>query len=187
MTVEDFFARLIAALERTQIPYMLTGSFASAAHGRVRATQDIDIVVAPTPQQLRAFVAEFPDNQYYADEEDALEAFKHTSQFNIIDFGSAWKADLIMRKQRPFSETEFARRIPYIVGGISVFVTTPEDILIAKLEWAMIGESERQLEDAAGVLETQGDSLDRAYVERWVDALGLEAQWARVLELARAS
>ena len=85
---DDFFAHLISALEGAHIPYMVTGSFASSAHGRVRATEDIDIVIAPTAQQLRALVSEFPLNRYYADEEDALEALRFNSQFNIVDFGT---------------------------------------------------------------------------------------------------
>lgn len=47
-----------------------------------------------------------------------------------------------------------------------------------------MGESERQIEDAAGVIATQGSSLDRPYVERWVRELGLENQWHKALERA---
>lgn len=151
---------------------------------RVRATEDIDIVIAPTSEQLRAFISEFPNDRYYADERDALDAFEHTSLFNIIDFGSTWKADLIMRKDRAFSRTEFERRRPYVIAGVRVYITTAEDILIAKLEWAKLGESERQIEDAIGVIETQGAALDRAYVERWVRELGLEDQWQKALRRA---
>ena len=184
MTAETFFAHVIAALERVQIPYMVTGSFASSAHGQVRGTQDIDIVIAPTPEQLRAFVAEFPNDRYYAEEFDALDALQHDSQFSIIDFGSSWKADLIMRRRRDFSRVEFDRRRPHVIDGIVVYIASPEDILIAKLEWAQMGESERQIEDAAGVIATQGSSLDRSYVERWVRELGLEHQWHKALERA---
>jgi len=182
---EAFFRRLIAALEQVGIPYMVTGSFASSAHGVVRGTRDIDVVIAPTEQQLRALVTQFPDDRYYADEGDALEALRHDSQFNIIDFRSSWKADLIMRRPRPFSHVEFERRRPYVIQGVPVFIATAEDILIAKLEWAKAGESERQIEDAAGVLAAQGASLDRAYVERWVSELGLLQQWQRALEKSR--
>jgi hypothetical protein len=182
---EAFFRRLIAALEQVGIPYMVTGSFASSAHGVVRGTRDIDVVIAPTEEQLRALVAQFPDDHYYADEADALEALRHHSQFNIIDFASSWKADLIMRRPRPFSQVEFERRRSYVIQGVPLFIATAEDILIAKLEWAKAGESERQIEDAAGVLSAQGASLDRAYVERWVGELELWPQWQRALERSR--
>ena len=55
------------------------------------------------------------------------------------------------------------------------------DLLIAKLEWAKLGASARQLEDAAGIVRMQAEQLDRAYVERWVTELGLDQQWTQVL------
>ncbi|HEX7152869.1 MAG TPA: hypothetical protein VF618_15375 [Thermoanaerobaculia bacterium] len=184
MSVEAFFAHVIAALERAGIPYMVTGSVASSAHGVVRSTRDVDIVVAPTAQQLRELIASFPNDKYYADEEDALDALRHRSQFNIIDFGSMWKADLIIRKQREFSETEFSRRRTHVIQGVRVSIATAEDIVIAKLEWAKIGESSRQVEDAAGIIATQGADLDTSYVERWVRQLGLEQQWMAARAIA---
>jgi hypothetical protein len=54
MSIDDFFLRLIAALECADVPYMVTGSYASSAHGEPRASNDIDVVIAPTPEQLHA-------------------------------------------------------------------------------------------------------------------------------------
>ena len=184
MIVDTFFSRLVAAIEQVGVPYMITGSFASSAHGVVRGTQDIDVIIAPTAEQLQGLVAQFPDDRYYADAFDALDALQHRSQFNIIDFASTWKADLIIRKERPFSRVEFDRRRRHVIAGINVFVATPEDVVLAKLEWAKMGESDRQIEDAAGVIATQGQQLDRVYVERWVRELGLELQWQRALRAA---
>ena len=59
-------------------------------------------------------------------------------------------------------------------------MATAEDSIIAKLEWAMLGDSERQLRDVAGILSVRGASLDRAHIERWVAALDLVDQWDRV-------
>lgn len=185
MTGEDFLRRLVTALDQIRIPYMVTGSFASSAHGRVRATEDIDIVMAPSPEQIDALVGEFPPGRFYVDRDAALEALRQRSQFNIIDIESAWKADLIMRKEREFSHTEFQRRRAYSINGLQVFIATAEDVLIAKLEWARAAGSERQIEDAAGIIETQGDDLDVAYVERWVRALQLDDQWRKARDSAR--
>ena len=59
MPAEDLFARLRDALEAAGIPYMVTGSFVSAVHGIPRATHDIDVVIAPTAQQLQTLVRNF--------------------------------------------------------------------------------------------------------------------------------
>jgi hypothetical protein len=63
MTTEDIFRRIIGALDATGIPYMLTGSCASSYHGIPRATQDIDLVIAPTAGQLRHLVKLFPHTE----------------------------------------------------------------------------------------------------------------------------
>lgn len=185
MTGEQFLQRLVTALDRIQIPYMVTGSFASSAHGRVRATEDIDVVIAPTPQQVLELLEALPSDRYYADRDAALEAVRQQTQFNIIDVESAWKADLIIRKEREFSRTEFQRRHAYMINGLRVYLATAEDVLIAKLEWARAGGSERQVEDAAGIIDAQGSDLDTAYVERWVRELGLDEEWRKARERAR--
>jgi hypothetical protein len=82
-----------------------------------------------------------------------------------------------VRKDREFSVTEFDRRDTYEVDGMRLTLATAEDVLIAKLEWAKIGESDRQIIDAAGILEVQGNVLDFGYIEKWVDALDLRQQW----------
>ena len=45
---EGAIRRVLEALAIAGVPYMLTGSFASAFHGAPRTTQDVDIVIAPT-------------------------------------------------------------------------------------------------------------------------------------------
>jgi hypothetical protein len=55
-------------------------------------------------------------------------------------------------------------------------------VLISKLEWAKLAESERQIEDAAGIIRTQGSDLDTAYIVPWAEKLGLQAHW----EMAKA-
>lgn len=184
MVVENLFRQVREALELARIPYMVTGSFVSAVHGVPRATHDIDIVIAPTARQLDELIKHFADSDYYAEIDDALQALQHHTQFNVIDERGVWKIDFIIRKDRAFSLAEFARRRLTTILGIPLYAATPEDILIAKLEWAKLGDSERQLRDASGIIAIQGEGLDTEYVERWVVALELENEWTRAKELA---
>lgn len=169
--------RLKAALEAADVPYLVTGSFASSAHGIPRSTNDIDVLIAPTRAQLIALMNHFPTTQYYADLEEAIDAFEHRSQFNVIDHETWWKVDFIVSKDSAFDRHRFARRRVTEIAGVSVYAASPEDVLIAKLRWAKMGESEQQIRDASGIVRMQGDDLDRAYIERWVAELGLEEQW----------
>jgi hypothetical protein len=160
---------------------MVVGSFASSFHGVPRSSQDLDLVIDPGGDSLRAFLADLPPADYYVDHEAALDALKRRGQFNVIDMATAWKADLIVRKARPFSLEEMGRRTEGELLGARVFVASPEDTLISKLEWAKQGGgSELQLRDVTGIVELVGADLDRAYLERWIRELDLEALWARV-------
>lgn len=171
---------IVAALDRAQIPHMLTGSFAAAYHGASRSTMDVDLVIDATPAQLRAMVDQLPAPDYYVSLDAALEARQHESLFNVIHLPTGWKVDLIIRKSRAFSRTEFERRTPVEWEGVRLAVATVEDINLAKLEWAKLDESARQLEDVAALVRVAGPDLDRTYLERWLDALGVREAWETV-------
>jgi hypothetical protein len=173
-------AGIVAALDAGGIPHMLAGSFASTHHGVPRTTHDIDLVIDPSEPALDRFVRGLDPERFYVSPEAAREAWRRRGQFNVVDLSSGWKIDLILRKERPFSHEEFRRRQPVTLLGTKIFVATAEDTVLAKLEWARLGESERQLRDVVGILEMRGHELDRAYVERWVADLGVEELWQRV-------
>ena len=156
---------------------MLTGSFASAHYGVLRSTQDIDFVIEATSPQLQAFIEAVPSSEYYVELGAALEAHKRQSMFNVIDMATGWKIDLIIRKARAFSQEEFRRRQPVTLHGAALFVATAEDVVIAKLEWAKLAQSRRQVEDAAAILSARADVLDRSYLEKWIAELDLERNW----------
>jgi len=139
---------------------------------------DIDLVIDPEPDQLDAFVRAIEAAGMYVSDVAAHEALAHRSMFNVVDTQSGWKADLIVRKLRSFSEEEFARRHEIEFLGVSLHVASLEDVLLSKLEWAKLGGSARQLEDVASLVRLRGDELDHEYVRHWVQTMGLEAQWS---------
>jgi hypothetical protein len=176
MMVSALLDAIVTALRRADIPFMLTGSFAAAVHGAGRATMDIDFVIDPTRTALDAFVEDMLASNRYVSPEAAREALLSRTSFNVVDVESSWKIDLMIRKDRPFSVTEFGRRAEMALGSIRLPVATIEDLVLAKLEWAKLGGSARQVDDVRALLRLGGASLDRAYVEEWIAALGLETQ-----------
>jgi hypothetical protein len=182
--IGDFLRRVTAALDANGIPYMLTGSVASSMYGIPRATNDVDVVISPTRQQLLSMVQLFQRLGLIVATESAVSALRNKTQFNVIDLSRGLKVDLIIRKDRDFSVTEFDRRETHEVEGMRLTIATPEDVLLAKLEWAKMGESDRQLIDAAGIIKVQGDTLDMSYIERWVEQLALGQQWSAARDKA---
>jgi len=187
MNFPDVLPRITAMLEKAGIAYMITGSFASAFHGSLRSTQDIDLVIEANPPQLRALVEGLPTGEYYVEVDTALEALARTSMFNVIDQRSGWKIDMIIRKDRAFSREEFRRRQLITTQGLSFFVATAEDVILAKLEWSKLAQSQRQIADAAGILKIRGESLDRLYLEKWISELDLKTEWENAQRDARGS
>jgi hypothetical protein len=172
LSQREFFANLAEILNDCGISFMVSGSLASSVHGEPRATNDLDLVIDPTADALQRFIDRLPAH-WYASAEAAREALRRRTMFNIIDTDSGWKADLIVRKERPFSIEEFRRRTPAQILGTSVAVVSAEDSILSKLEWSRDSQSQRQLRDALGVAMQNAERLDRAYLTHWGSALGV--------------
>jgi hypothetical protein len=181
MSPDEALQLVLDKLEGYGIDYMLTGSFASNMHGVPRTTYDADIVIEVEPGYLDEFVQSL-GNEFYVSREAAREAVSSRSMFNVIHLQTGFKFDFIIRKARSFSKQEFLRRKQGVFLGKSRWFATPEDVILAKLEWSKIGESERQFLDAVNVAKVQGDNLDRSYIEEWAKQLGVQELLQRLFE-----
>lgn len=174
---------VIAALSRLGIPYALGGSWASSLFGKMRFTHDADLTAEPFPGREAALVASFGED-YYVSLPAVEEAVRNRSSFNIIHLPSGFKVDVFVRKDRPFEQSAMARRQARSLPDnpqTSLFLVSPEDIILFKLEWFRLGgeTSERQWRDVLGVFEIQGDRLDQAYLDHWAGQLGVADLLAR--------
>lgn len=171
-----FLRTLKSHLAACEIDFMVTGSFVSSYYGDPRSTRDLDLIIsAPEPpgESVRRFVDVCEGSGYYVSRGAALEPSDGSRrQFNVISATSGWKADIMWLHDRPFSRMEFGRRVPAEILGETVSIPTPEDIVLAKLEWGGSSES-RQFLDAVSVLKTIRPSIDVSYLEHWARELGI--------------
>ncbi len=186
MNLATLLVGTIGNLERAGVPYMITGSVASSYHGEPRATRDLDIVIDPDPGGVGRLVEALEADGLYVDADAALRALDERTQFNAIDATTGWKVDFLVRKERPFSVEELGRRTRANLLGTPAWIASPEDTIIAKLEWALAGGSDRQLDDVASMLAVGGDTLDLEYIDRWVAELGLQVALSRARALISA-
>ena len=187
-TLAEALARLLAVLDRMEVPYEVGGSVASSAHGIPRTTLDVDIVIDLKPDRLDAFVADLQQD-FYADATQIRQAFAIGRAANVIHLGSVWKFDLFPLRNDAYSRTEFGRRAYREIrpdGGqtIECSVASAEDTILRKLEWYRAGgeASERQWNDLRGVWRAAGPHADAAYLRRWAEFLNV----ADLLEKLRA-
>jgi len=183
MTQAEFLVEIAQLLKNAQIPFMLTGSHSSSHYGQPRGTNDVDFVIDPTVDQLEKLLTLIGE-KYYVSREAALEALQRRFMFNVINFDEGWKADFIIRKNRPFDIEEFQRRRLEALYGHQVPVASPEGVILSKLEWDKITPSERQLKDALEVALVQGPKLDRDYLRRWAPELGVADKLESLLRQA---
>ena len=181
---KDFLQRLVEMLDKSSIPYMLSGSICSGFHGQPRSTNDADIVIDPSNEQLISVISCL-GSDYYVSKDAAMQALNDNSMFNIIGVQTGWKADLIIRKKRAYSKQEFSRRINTTLMGMSLWVVSPEDSILSKLEWSKGRESQIQFKDALGVIMVQWDNLDFDYLQKWAKELQIEDLLERLMKEAR--
>ena len=175
---------MVGFLNRAEIPYMVSGSVSSSFHGQPRQTNDTDIVIDPTRDQLLSFI-DLLGSGYYVSKDAALQALADNSMFNVIDIKFGWKADFIVRKKRSFSEMEFSRRRRAKVMGVDVNVVSPEDSILSKLEWSKDSQSQTQYDDVIKVLQVQWGNLDFEYLRKWAKELKVDDSLGQLLEDVR--
>jgi hypothetical protein len=89
-----------------------------------------------------------------------MQALENRNKFRVIDLATGWKVDFIITEDSDYGSTAFMRHMPIDIAGNAVYVASAEDVIIAKLQGAKMGGSDRQLQDAAGIVHTQGNNLE---------------------------
>lgn len=171
----DILERIIEILDELGIPYALGGSFAASFFGEPRATAGIDVAIVADVVSGDALL-ERVGAQFYVPEESARASLRSHQSFNLLPRDSAMKVDLFPLGDGLLDRRQISRRVALALpSGRRLWVTSPEDIVLRKLDWFRLGggRSDRQWTDIVGILRITGERLDR---EDLVAA-------ARVLEL----
>ncbi len=190
MSAPDFSAFLhsvINTLERLGLTYAIGGSVASSIYGDPRSTRDVDIsVVLPADESYR-FASVFQQLGYYCPFDVVLDALIANQPFNIIDAMSGFKADIFLIPPDNPSDHERAiiqRRRRQVYDDrtqADAVLYSPEDVVVYKLKYYVMGQIPKHLRDIAGILAAQGDRLDLDYIAYWAERFGGGDVWKQIL------
>ena len=179
MAVEpvDVLLRVIGALERLGILYLIGGSFASSLYGRSRSTLDADLVAAIKPEQVLTLVQEL-ESEFYVSEEAVMRAVQAKRHFNLIHADTSFKVDVFVAKGDGFTAKQLERRqLRNMRADVQqrAYFATAEDTILAKLEWYRRGNevSDQQWRDITGVIKVQSGRLDLEYLRHWARELNV--------------
>jgi len=165
-------------LDELGVPYVIGGSFASALHGVMRSTMDADLVADLHAEHVEALARALGDD-FYANGEAMRQAVLERGSFNLVHMQTMFKVDVFVARPRAFDRSQLERRQLHQLSQDQpgqAYVASPEDIVLAKLEWYRLGgeTSDRQWRDVLGVLKVQADRLDREYMQRTAVELGID-------------
>lgn len=163
--------KICQILDTLRIPYMLSGSVAMNFYADPRTTQDIDIVVEMYDYDVSGFVKMLDDKFYYF-QEGIYDEIRRKGMFNIIDFETGFKVDFITMKKDLYEQVKFQNRRKTIYADINLWIISPEDLIISKLQWIQVLESEKQKNDIINLLDNE--QLDLTYIKNWCRTLRLK-------------
>ena len=162
-------------LEQLGVRHLIGGSLASSVHGIPRAIQDVDLVADLRPVHAKTPAA-LADVEFHIDERAIASAVSEVSSFNALHRETVFKVDVFVAGDDPWIVEEWRRiRIMEIQDVGRLPFASVEDVVLHKLRWYDEGGrvSERQWRDVLGMIAVHGDDLDREYLDRWADHLGV--------------
>lgn len=175
---------ILATLETLGVRYALSGSLASSLWGVPRATYDADFLVELRMGDVDRFFRALDGPDWYVDRQSIVEAVQSAGEFNVIHGASGTKIDFWVRAPRAADGIRLLRRRREVILGVPAWVLSPEDTILAKLEWMKAGGGERQFADVVGVLRAQGVAIDREYLTRTAAELGVAEELEKALNAA---
>ena len=157
-------------LNGLQIPYMLTGSLAYNLYAIPRATRDIDMIIEIQQTDVMRFLQAI-QGKYYFYEPTIIEEIKRHGLFNIIHLESSYKIDFIVRSDDIFEIAKFKERNAIEFEGNKLYVISLENLIISKLRWIQLLESELHKRDIETLLKSPNVNIE--YIKQWCKKLNL--------------
>lgn len=189
----SFLRSIVETLDRLGLLYAIGGSVASSIYGEARSTLDVDISVMLPLEQIMPFAEAFQALGYYAYGEAILDAVISRQPFNIIDACRGFKADIFPVDPNQPTEQErqvflrSQRRVYDQADGATAELYAPEDVIIYKLKYYLLGRIPKHLRDIGAILAVQGEALDYDYIATWAERIGAAEVWDALLATYRGS
>ena len=170
MEQSELLRYTVEKLETMNVTYAIVGSFAGGAYGEPRFTHDIDIVVGLQDSQIAALCSSFPDPEFCVSQAAVREAVARRGQFNVIHPTSGNKIAFMMSGTDLWSRNQLARRENVrILSERSVYLASPEDVILGKMVYYRDGGSEKHLRDITGILRVR--DADHEYITQFAEQL----------------
>lgn len=180
----QFNRTLIQLLELQRLTYAIGGSAAAMIYSEPRMTNDIDLMIQVTTDQMAHFVESVEKLKIYIDPLETIYEFNLRSRLPIciVDGLNGTKADVYVAQPNSLDFFAIRRRrrlMMYTNPNLEAWFLAPEDIILYKLDYFRQSEgvSQKHPIDIVKILAVLGNKLDLNYLNEWADKLGVKAIW----------
>ena len=150
--VPEALQRLVRALERANVKYVVVGGVVAVHYGRVRTTQDLDVVV--DAEEVNSLAVELEREGFEFSRRDLEEAFRERGRVTLYLPGSVlFHVDLKFARDRLDYEV-LKGRVRGELFGVECWVESVEDVVVAKLVYGGAQDEE----DVVAILMNKGIS-----------------------------
>ena len=150
---------------------MVIGGVAASLLGAPRLTADVDAVILLSVEELPRLIKAAEKEGFGLRMADGDEFARRHRVLLLRHQESGINLDLSLG-MLPFEEEAIQRSISYRLGGLTVRLPTPEDLIIFKA----VAHRPKDLQDIQAIIERAQD-LDRMRIEKWVQ------EFARALDM----
>ena len=154
----EVLAKFARVLQTRNVRYALIGGLAASIRGRIRATEDLDLILLCSLEEALALVESLGESGFSPLIEGYEQVARSALLIPMIDSASGIQLDLAIGLSG-FEKEIVERADPMIFEGHEIFVATPEDLVLLKI----LAGRPRDLQDVEGIVEIQAKQLDWQY------------------------
>ena len=185
MNFHGLVCDVIAALDRLEVPCMLVGSWACNMYGVPRTGLDADLVVQPGDRSATE-LAKAVEDHLQGGPLMTIDAAEDTPRYLVLHSAAGFRIILFLMSNDAHDQQQLTRRRPAQLAGRTVYLPSPEDVIITKLRWSKGGNRSKDVNDVVNVLAVQAGTLDLPYIRDWTDHHGTRDLFERLLAAAHA-
>jgi len=158
-------------LDAAGIPYMVMGGQAVLLYGEARFTRDIDITVALTPDEADGLLLSLMSCGFSPTPKDVAGFIAETWVLPVEQTEMDVMVDIVF-SILPFERQAIDNARIINIEDVPVRFIPPEELVVQKL----IAGRPRDIEDVEGIVEIQGNSIDKNRIFDMLDGLGKEME-----------
>lgn len=167
--LEEALKAILRVIKRQEIPYMVMGGMALSIWGRIRATYDVDVALAVEEARLPHLLKGLQSVHFLTAPPQAMRGHRlFVCRYLKSTKGLPVEVDLFVAKG-DYQRQAIVRAVTVAIGREKIRVISPEDLILYKL----LADRPIDRLDVQMILEEHKGRLDKRYLARWAQKLGI--------------